>query len=51
LAFAQNPDRVKQWTALRLRVNMETCPQSLEKTIPDLAIYVMPLFSNLIKGE
>ncbi len=49
LAFAQNPDRVKQWNALLQRVTMET--ESLEKTISDLNLYVSPLFATLIRGE
>jgi predicted nucleotidyltransferase component of viral defense system len=51
LTFAQNPDRVKQWTALLQRVTMETCPASLEKTISELNLYVSPLFASLIRGE
>ena len=46
-AFAQNPDRVKQWAALLRRVNATACPSSLDAALSDLALYVMPIFSRL----
>jgi hypothetical protein len=48
LAFAQNPARVKQWTALLQRVNMGSHPTAIESIISDLALYVSPLFASLI---
>ena len=45
-AFAQNPDRAKQWAALIRRVNATACPSSLDAVLSDLALYVMPIFSR-----
>ena len=47
LAFAQNPDRVKQWRGLLQRVNMENHDTALEHVIADLAHYVIPLFASI----
>lgn len=46
-AYAQNPDRVKQWGALLRRVNAAACPASLEDVLSELALYVMPVFARL----
>lgn len=45
-AYAQNPDRVKQWAALLRRVNVAACPSSLEAVLSELALYVMPVFAR-----
>lgn len=47
LTFAQNPDRIRQWKALRQRVNADVCPSSLQSVVSDLALYVSPLFARI----
>lgn len=47
LAFAQHPDRIKQWKALRQRVNADNCPSSLQAVVSDLTRYVSPLFTRI----
>ncbi len=46
-AYAQNPDRAKQWTAFQKRVSATACPSSLEQMVSDLARYTSPLFSRI----
>jgi hypothetical protein len=47
LTFAQNPDRIRQWKALRQRVNADVYPSSLQSVVSDLALYVSPLFARI----
>ena len=47
LTFARNPARIKQWKALRQRVNADECPASLQAVVTDLAGRVTPLFARI----
>ncbi|MEI6646307.1 MAG: nucleotidyl transferase AbiEii/AbiGii toxin family protein [bacterium] len=51
LTFAQNPARVKQWSALLQRVNKENHDASLERVISDLVHYVSPLFASILNNH